>query len=180
MKTAWTIILFLAAVCLTFSALASVNPIDHFPIAWVDRDKPPERIAELRRVVTEAVSGFTARERAAVLAIGGGESAWAEFVLFDCRDRPADASGDCDRGKARTYWQLHDAACPELRGVAVGSVESVRIGADCARRRWGYAMKVCRGNVEQSFAQYGGRRCGDTTKSTAEKLRWFRRMGGGL
>lgn len=173
MKLAWTIILTLFTLGLTFVANASA---DLFPVAHVDRDEPaPERSARIA-LVRSAVAGFSREERAAVLAIAWGESKLARYVLRDCRDKPPEASGDCDRGKARTYWQLHDSACRELRGVPVGSDESVRIGAECARKRWRYALWVCAGNVEQSFAQYGGRGCSKTTKSTREKLEWFRRL----
>lgn len=173
MKLAWTIILTLFTIGLTFVANASA---DLFPVAHVDREEPPpERSARLA-VVRSAVARFSREERAAVLAIAWGESKLARYVLRDCHDKPPEASGDCDRGKARTYWQLHDAACRELRGVPVGSDESVRIGAECARRLWRSAMRSCRGNVEQSFSVYGGRACGQTTKSTREKLEWYGRL----
>lgn len=154
------------------------SPMGKFPIAWVDRDEPAaERDARLA-MVWEAVKGMPRRDRAAVLAIANGESRFAAYVMRDCVDKPPDATGNCDHGKARGPWQLWPAVCPELHALPRGelSADALRAGAECARRHWLFALRRCNGNVEQSFAAYGGRRCDQVTDSTAFKLRWFRRL----
>lgn len=171
-------LLLLALSLLLVAALPS--PMASFPVAWVDREEPTaERNARLNDV-WDAVRGFPVRERAAVLAIWFGESRLAKYVLLDCVTMPEDATGNCDKGRARSYGQLHRAACPELHELprGTGSPESVRIAAECTRRHWLFALRRCGGNVEQSFAGYAGRQCDSVTASTALKLRWFKRLGG--
>lgn len=157
------------------------SPMSRFPVAWVDRDEPAEERDSRLDLVWKAVRHMPQPDRAAVLAVGFGESRFAEYVMRDCVDKPKDATGNCDNGKARGPWQLWPAVCPELHALPRGHVseEAIRLGAECARRHWRFALNRCGGNVEQSFASYGGRACSSVTASTAFKLKWFRLLGGG-
>lgn len=167
------------AATVAITAESSPDVMARFPVAWVDRAQSPEHRAAKDAVIWDAIKGFTAQERAAVLSIGYGESRWAEYVLHDCVTMPPDASGDCDRGRSRSYFQLRPATCPELFRLpkGTGSPESVKIAAECARRMWLFSVGRCRG-VKGSFAAYGGRNCSDQTKSSLEKEQWFKRLGG--
>lgn len=165
-------------ICALLLTAGTDSPMCKFPVAWVDRDEPAAERERRLAVVWDAVKGFPDQERRAVLAIGWGESKWARHVLRDCKSKPKDARGNCDKSKSRSYWQLQGAACPELHELphGEGSDESVRIAAECARQHWVWSLGRCRGNVEQSFSSYGGRACGETRASTREKLDWFRRL----
>ncbi len=153
----------LSALCCGLIALpASASPaltpelqLSKLPTAHVDRDESPESIARRRAVLADAVRGYSVRERALLLAVGFGESRFAEYVLHDCNWRPPRSVGNCDKGKARSYWQLHQATCPVLWTLPSGSDAAVHAAAECAIRQLRYGMARCK-TIEGALAVYAG------------------------
>lgn len=127
--------------------------------AWAERnlETPEDRRARLE-VVAEVLKPASSKARAAVVAIAQDESKFARYVLFDCAYIPHEASGDCDKGLARGYWQLQRKACPALFKVPSGSREAVEAGAKCAWSNWLFHLKRC-GSEELAFSAYGGSGC---------------------
>lgn len=180
MNLTFRIFLTLALLWLTPAALASAltpeSQLGRLPTAYVDRDESPESLAHRRAVIADAGRKHSARERALLFAVGFGESRFAEYVLHDCRWRPPRSVGNCDRGKARSYWQLHQATCPVLWELPSGSDQAVHVAAECAIRQLRFGMQRC-GTIEGALAVYGGMSCGFTRPSLVEKAQWARRLG---
>jgi hypothetical protein len=132
------------------------------PASWAERDiESPLQRAERMANVAEVLDTYTIRaNRAAAIAIADGESKFAAYTENVCTEIPKGAA-NCDLGKARSYWQLQEGACPELWKVNTDS-EAVKIAAYCAVKQWNYAMRICKGNVVHAFAKYGGAGCRDT------------------
>jgi hypothetical protein len=106
---------------------------------------------------------------AAILAVGKHESHFAEYVGDGrCQDGPVGMQCDKDHRtgefRARSYWQLHQSACPKLWEQEPGSVGELRVAASCtARLLAGFAASSEADCSDTSwstvFNRYGGRRC---------------------
>lgn len=145
---------------------------------WAERDIESAEQRDSREVlIAEVVASYPHRQAAALVAIGYGETTFARYTLFDCHEIPKGASGDCDKGLARSYWQLHKSVCPPLFDLPSGSKEAVEAAAACALKQWRFSYRACRGmsaQVERSFSHYGGRGCSRWDRS-AKKAAVFSR-----
>ncbi len=100
---------------------------------------------------------------AAVLAVGQHESHYASLVGADqCSAMPAGQR--CDRGKARSYWQLWAQAAPALHALPLGDPDATRVAAWAAARQLASAARFCSEpgawDWAAAFGRYGGRGCG--------------------
>lgn len=123
---------------------------------WSDRHLDTDQRIAILRPVAEAIADAseTRADAAMLLALGWHESSFATAVVRgSCRPN------ECDHGAARGAFQLHVEACPEAYAYEAGSVESIRLEADCALRLLRYHARRCH-SVRGAFAGYGtGNRC---------------------
>ena len=104
------------------------------------------------------------RTAAALLAVGDRESKFARYVWAGrCESGPEEARCDpsprSGRPRARTYWQLHRAACPAAWAEEHGSFAETRAAARCASRLLVGAYYRCKTGHAGAFAGYAGN-CG--------------------
>jgi hypothetical protein len=122
--------------------------LEHTPRSVFDEETPDEQSARLD-AAADAIdrASRTPQEAAALLAIGGAESAFAEYVASGCHypDGIPDGAGHCDRGRSRSYWQLKVTACRSGWGHRRGSKAALDAFAVCARKRFLGALKRCDG-----------------------------------
>jgi hypothetical protein len=132
-----------------------------YPSYYLERtteqaDARRARLAELAEAIDQV--NATPGEIAAVMALAWLESRLARYVhVGDCAHPPKGAPS-CDRGRARSPWQLHRAGCPALWELEQGSPEWLRAGAQCAANRWRYGLALC-GSAAGAYAVYRGRAC---------------------
>lgn len=108
-----------------------------------------------------AAAGASRDLYAALLVLGALETGFAErFERDGCRPK------ECDRGKAKHYWQAHRANCPALWRDPT----STPVAARCAAATLRYGRKLC-GNWAGAFNVYAGLRCGATLGAKREQLR---------
>jgi hypothetical protein len=129
---------------------------------WVgDASEDPADQARRLQDASVAISAASSSRElaAALLTLGEAETHFAAYVGNDrCHEKPAGMR--CDRGKARSYWQLHSLACTDLSEVAAGDHETATlVAAQCAARllRWG---KYTCGSWAGAFNLYAGNACG--------------------
>lgn len=103
------------------------------PAFWLERPDPT-REARLAQVASE-LAAFHPEIAAALVVQGQAESGFARYVADGCVNVPRKAS-DCDRGRARGYWQQWRAQCPGAYRYAAGTPESLHEEAHCVARRW--------------------------------------------
>jgi hypothetical protein len=159
----------LLAVGLTLAIAAHAEP----RLQWLSRvelardpDEPSEarhrRLLDIERAIVSAARGD--RELAAMLVVlGAGETHFAErFGRDGCRP------GECDRGRAKGYFQAHRGGCGELWERP----RDVVVMAECAARTLRWARARCK-SVEGAFALYGtGSRCsGGKSRQRAARVR---------
>lgn len=126
---------------------------------WDDEgeEQRAKRLDEIASAIVHASQG-SRRRAAALLALGHHESNWARYVGDGCQDVP-DGAPDCDRGKARSYWQVHRSVCPRAWGD-----DSLDAYARCADRVFWRAVRRCRersrhGEIAGGFSGYTGASC---------------------
>jgi hypothetical protein len=100
----------------------------------------------------------TPQDAAALLAIGGAESAFAEYVGAGCHypDGIPEGASTCDRGKSRSYWQAKRVACRAAWALPRGSDAALRAFAVCARKRFSGALTRCDGQHPSGDRIAGG------------------------
>lgn len=121
-----------------------------------DLEEPPEsrnpRLAVLASAIEKAAKNRRPRgvpERtmqAALMSIAYKETRLARNVgIGRCDLMPK--GQQCDSGKAKTYFQLWEVACPAVweEGLEPGSQEELDIAADCAARLLTAAFNRCAG-----------------------------------
>ena len=130
-------------------------------------DERAVRLEPVAAAIWEASSGapagFTRGQWAAVIvALGKHESNFAKYVQEGrCSEgRPGER---CDNGKARTFAQLHYAACPAAWQLEPGTVAELDAAAKCASRLLAAALRRCRSRnadpLAGSFSGYAGASC---------------------
>ena len=113
------------------------------PSKW-DTGAPAARRSRLEPVSDAiALASRDPQEAAILIALGDAESHFAEYVGAGCEEVPEGAA-NCDGGKARSYWQAWQSACPAAWKLPRGSQDSVYAFADCAIRRFRGALSRCR------------------------------------
>lgn len=117
--------------------------------------------------VVDAVSGFDRVTVSALLAIAEGETHLAAYTRGDCTGRVPKGGANCDGGRARSYWQLHRAACPEL--WVASDPDMVKVAARCAAKRWRWAYRLCERRVEEAMSAYGWGTCKLHPRSAAKE-----------
>ena len=122
-----------------------LRELQSMPRSRFDVDGPDGRADRLSRLagVIARVSAKP-RDRAILLTLGRNESAFAEYVGAGCTDIPEGAP-DCDGGRARSYWQAWEVACPQAWKLERGSDEATEAFARCALRQMHSAARRCRG-----------------------------------
>jgi len=109
--------------------------------AWADRHATSEQreraLAPVAIAIAEASRDTT--DAALLVALGLHESGFASGVVHGvCR------AGECDGGKARGSWQLHQSACREAWALDAGTDGSIAAEARCAIRQLRYHGWRCR------------------------------------
>jgi len=133
---------------------------------WTDKDESPEdraarltpEAAHVYEVAELRIGGREPVEVAAfLLALPRYESHWARYIQEGCVRIPKGAA-NCDRGKARSFWQAWQVSCQAAWRLARGSSAASRAFAECAARRWVGAWYRCqryfRDPAEGAFAGY--------------------------
>lgn len=125
-----------------------------------DAQEDPAARAERLQDIAIAIGGASSsREEAAfLLTVGEAETRFASFAGYN-RCRVTDNGRQCDHGKARSYWQLHHAACPGLWNLPPGDARGVYLAAQCAVQLYRYARFACTA-PGGAFDLYAGQRCG--------------------
>lgn len=127
-----------------------------FPQAGVDRGvEAPDVRSERLSVLARGLAGESDENVSAALSVAWHESRLARYVWWSCQWIPKGASGHCDRGKAKTVFQLHKRACPEVWALEDGSDAQVIAGAKCAVKLLKAARRRC-GSLEGMFGGYAG------------------------
>lgn len=125
-----------------------------------------ERLQEASAAIS-AAAGQSREMAAALLTLGEAEARFAAYVgTGRCHEGPRGAR--CDRGKARTYWQLHEAACRSAWAAEPGSRAETFAGAQCAANLLRYGRWQC-GSWQGAFNVYAGRRCSDNRGQAAQR-----------
>lgn len=140
-------------------------------------DPGPARDRRLARTA-RVISQWREVDAALLIALGEAESDFAGYVGAGCVDVPPGAP-DCDKGKARSYWQAWRVACPQAWELPRGEAATAAF-ASCARRRFWGAVRRCRGRhpsgpLAGGFSGYAGRGC-DWPGGTARAARYRRRL----
>lgn len=134
-----------------------------------DAHEPADvRAARLERADRAALSAAGANRELyrALIVLGGLETGFAErFARDACRPN------ECDRGRAKHYWQLHRACCPPLWDEPT----DVRIAATCAANMLRFGRREC-GDWAGAFCVYAGLGCG--CKLGRERAAVLARAGG--
>jgi hypothetical protein len=125
-------------------------------------DARRERMGELAEIIAEVAEGRPS-DAAALLTLGRFESNFAQYVGEGCVTVPKGAA-DCDNGRARSYWQMWQVACPAGWKTERGSREATEAFARCAVRHFRGALARCRTRTRLSyiaggFAGYRGPSC---------------------
>lgn len=130
------------------------------PVVPTDTETPEQRKVRIG-IAASAIHNATRNKHEAVvlLTLIEHESKLALYVARGCVLIPATASGNCDNGLARSYWQMHEASCGEGWSYQRGDPHSVAAFARCAIRIFNWAQKEClkkpnHGELEAGFAGY--------------------------
>lgn len=130
------------------------------PVVPTDTETPEQRESRLGLAARAMfLAGQSKHEIVVLLTLAEHESHYAEYVARGCALIPATASGNCDNGLARSYWQMHEASCGEGWSYQRGDPHSVAAFARCAIRVFNWAQKEClkrpnHGELESGFAGY--------------------------
>jgi len=134
-------------------ALLLAQPAYHVEIPDQTRQDRLEAVAHELSALPQTV--------AVALAVQGyAESGWARYVAEGCTEIPK-GSPDCDKGRARGYWQLWRNTCPSAYEYAAGTRESLHEEVSCAARIWNSSARRCsamRGipEAQGGFAAFSG------------------------
>lgn len=122
--------------------------LEQMPRSVFDDETEAEQAARLDELA-DAIDAAARddHEAAALLAIGGAESHFAEYVQSGCHypDGIPKGAGHCDRGKSRSPWQMKVTACRAGWVLPRGSEAALRAFAVCARKRFLGGLKRCSG-----------------------------------
>lgn len=152
---------------------ATLAVLLQLPPHWSDRDElPADRGARLDGIADDIA--FAALERppgwsavglaAGLLNIGERESHWARYVGAGCTVRPRNPdtgklAPDCDHGRAHTYWQLWNVACPALVKETPGSRSEQVVATRCAIAHFIRSFKRCSAvDADELVGAYAGYR----------------------
>jgi hypothetical protein len=159
------LILFAVAVSIAAHAEPRLQWLSRVEVARDVEETPAarrQRLQAIERAITRAARGD--RELVAMLVVlGAGETHFGErFGRDGCRPN------ECDKGRAKGYFQSHRASCGELWGDPT----NLAIMAECAARSLRYARSKCR-SIEGAFGLYGtGNRCSSAkSKQRAARVR---------
>ena len=95
-----------------------------------------------------ATSATTPKEAAFLVTWGRYESGFRERIMLNqCK------AWECDRGRARGVWQLHQAAAGSAWDALPGDP---LVQAHAAARMARFALKTCHGEVRCAFRVLGG------------------------
>lgn len=120
-------------------------------------DARAQRLNDIAAAVQSASS--SSEVQAALLTLGEAETHFAAYVgSGHCEAGPRGSR--CDRGRARSYWQLHKPACPKLFDLEPTDPSTVPVAAQCAARYLRYGRSIC-GDWQGAFSVLAGRRCAD-------------------
>lgn len=120
----------------------------------------------LAQAMTEAARDR--RELAFLIAWGWHESAYSLRIhRNECR------RWECDRGRARSPWQLHRNGLDQGSWDGLAGVENVRGQAQEAALRARRALAWC-GTVEGAFRSMGGRGCSGLLPGVERRMATFR------
>ncbi len=121
-----------------------------------DRDELPQDRHDRLTVVAQDIataSRGSLQVASALITLGSFESHYARWVGLGCVGAPPAGVGNCDKGKARSYWQLHRAGCP-----AWASGEQSGLAA-CAARAWSGAFQRCGRTLKWAYSGYASGSC---------------------
>ena len=124
-------------------------------------EAPGARKARLGAIAQDiATASKGNRDRAAALIVlGSRESHFASWVGDGCQGDPPKGSGDCDKGRARSYWQVWARGCRKGWALPVGSRAAQAAFAGCAARLWQAARRRCQSaNEDPLVGAYSGYR----------------------
>lgn len=108
-----------------------------------------ERLCRANTAMMQA-AGANRQLYHALVVLGGLETGFRErFERDGCRPN------ECDRGRAKHYWQAHRANCPELHRDPTNTVVAARCAASMLR----YGFVQCRGWAG-AYCVYAGLHCG--------------------
>lgn len=146
-------------------------------IATESESRSSEGASEERRMLSIS-------RAAELVAVGHHESHFAEWVGKDrCLRHPS----RCDQGRARSYWQIWQVACPRVWRPGLGRIERLRVAVSCAAMLLDRGRRVCarggdpfaRRAVLGSFARYAkGHGC--SWSGARDRYRTFERVRGAL
>jgi len=151
-----------------------------FPTFWYDRNESTEARHARMLETAQAIAGVAKNrtEAAALIAVAWHESRFSAHVQTGrCNELPKGMQ--CDGGQARSIFQLHRGACPELWETPVN--EHTRIGARCAMRLLRGFRERC-ASVSGAFGMYAARSCkwkgGVSRETTMRKVleQWRRHV----
>lgn len=123
-----------------------------------DLHEPPE--ARLSRMTTIAediahASRGDIGKMAFLITKGSFESGnFASWVGAGCVGEPPPNVGDCDRGRARSYWQNHRRGCRDGWALPLGSHEAQRKFATCAVKLFAHGLARCK-TLSGAYTAYG-------------------------
>lgn len=145
------------------------------PPAWAERELETAAQRSVRlRAVAGVIAPYPRHVQDRLIAKAYGETRLAAYTAHDCTGKVPPGAAHCDRGAARSHWQLHRGVCPRL--WACSAADAVRVGAACAAAHLERAFRRCGGDPAKSFAAYGWGRCVSTANSE-RKAALYRRLG---
>lgn len=149
--------------------------IDKMARSTWDRDEDPAAQTQRLDLTADAIAQASRHDfdAAALLTIAEYETHFAGYVSQGCHYPEGIPRGapHCDQGAARTYWQLHERACPAGWSCPRGSSEALVEFALCARIRFTRYLESCHGRhpggrLAGGFAAYPK---GDCTREGSER-----------
>jgi hypothetical protein len=141
-------------------ALAILTLLKQQPACYIEIPDPT-RDARLEIVATELAE--LPQSVALPLAYQGWkESRWCRYVFEGCFNIPKGAGANCDKGKARGYFQEHFNTCQTAYQFAPGTPESLHAEIQCAAGMWRASLQRCRGrhpagDIAGAFGGFAGR-----------------------
>jgi len=125
-----------------------------FPSSHLDSETYEEREARLKPAA--AAIGYAARNKfevRALVTLGKFETEFASYVGNGCIVIPEKASGNCDGGLARSFWQVHK-WCKIAWALPRGSVEATKQFAICAIQHFRGGLRRCHRSLRGAFSSY--------------------------